>query len=85
MTTILSLLFLKINVGLFSQNLTDSLAQFYHNFIKFYTPHLLIKFYILNASFNLIRIQFSLFTLSLFYFRFVKMLYSLQILPGNSK
>ena len=37
MTTILSLLFLKINVGLFSQNLTDSLAQFYHNFIKFYT------------------------------------------------
>ena len=29
MTTILSLLFLKINVGLFSQNLTDSLAQFY--------------------------------------------------------
>ena len=37
MTTILSLLFLKINVGLVSQNLTDSLAQFYHNFIKFYT------------------------------------------------
>ena len=37
MTTILSLLFLKINLGLVSQNLTDSLAQFYHNFIKLYT------------------------------------------------
>ena len=37
MTTILSLLFLKINVGLFSQNLTDSLAQLYHNFNKLYT------------------------------------------------
>ena len=31
MTTILSLLFLKINVRFFSQSLTDGLAQFYHS------------------------------------------------------
>ena len=37
MTTIFSLLFLKINVKLFSQSLTDGLAQFYHNFNKLYT------------------------------------------------
>ena len=30
MTTILSLLFLKINLRLFSQSLTDDLAQFCH-------------------------------------------------------
>ena len=44
-----------------------------------------IKFYILNITFNLIRMRFSLFTPSLFYLRFVKMLYSLKILPGNSR
>ena len=37
MTTIFSLLFLKINVKLFSQSLTDGLAQFYRNFNKLYT------------------------------------------------
>ena len=37
MTTIFSLLFLKINVKLFSQSLTDGLAQFFRNFNKLYT------------------------------------------------
>ena len=37
MTTIFSLLFLKINVKLFSQSLTDGLAQFFRNFDKLYT------------------------------------------------
>ena len=46
MTTIFSLLFLKINVRLFSQSLTDGLVQFYRNFIY---VTLSIKFYILNT------------------------------------
>ena len=37
MNTIFSLLFLKINVKLFSQSLTDGLAQFFRNFDKLYT------------------------------------------------
>ena len=37
MTTIFSLLFLRINVRLFSQSLTDGLAQFFRNFNKLYT------------------------------------------------
>ena len=80
------MLFLKINVKSFSQSLTDGLAQSYRNFNKSPTsPSLSIKFYILNTAFNLIRMQFSFSTPSLFYFRFVKMLYSLKILLGNSK
>ena len=46
MTTIFSLLFLKINVRLFSQSLTDGLIQFYRNLIY---VTLSIKFYILNT------------------------------------
>ena len=46
MTTIFSLLFLKINVRLFSQSLTDGLVQFYRNFIY---VTLSIKLYILNT------------------------------------
>ena len=46
MTTIFSLLFLKINVRLFSQSLTDGLVQFYRNFIY---VTLSMKFYILNT------------------------------------
>ena len=37
MTTIFSLLFLKINVRLFSQSLTDDPTQFYRNFNTLYT------------------------------------------------
>ena len=46
MTTIFSLLFLKINVRLFSQSSTDGLVQFCRNFIY---VTLSIKFYILNT------------------------------------
>ena len=80
MTTIFSLLFLKINVKLFSQSLTDGLAQFFHNFNKLYTsPYRSSS--IFSTLLSIWWMQFSLFTLSLFYFRFVKMLYSLKFYP----
>ena len=41
MTTILSLLFLKINVRLFSQSLTDDLAQFCYIISINYKRHLI--------------------------------------------
>ena len=66
MTTTLSLLFLKINVRLFSQSLTDDLAQFCYIISINCKRHLIDQvLYILNNTLNLIRMEFSLFIILL--------------------